>query len=301
VTKQVSPRESDAVIERLRAADPVRAIERPTPEQVSAFLLDVMERTDMVQDITKPGTEQRAQSPRKTPGWLVLAASFALVMAVAVPVLIWGNDGSAVADLPSDQAAVVTGVVEAVNQENLEAFASHFGPEGGAGFEVGIHRPYHQGVEGGQKIPVTDADGFEADFLWGAALDRRLDLETCQSQSERIVSCRGSVSYEALRTGWLVSVSVAFDESDAIALFATEPLNPDPGPDEAPQELTFIGFHEEFLSWLEQNRRDDYERLVDPGTPGTIGGVEILLTLPPQNPELVADMTALIDEYLRTR
>lgn len=306
MTRRVSPRESEAIIDRVRAANPIRGTESQTSEQVTAFLLDVMERTDMVQDITKQRREQRPRSSRSIPGWLVFAASFVLVVAIAGPMLIWGSNetsslDTAVAELPAEQAAVLVGAVEAHNAENLDDFASHFGAEGGAAFESGIHRPYHQGVEGGQEIPVTDVEGFEANFLWGGALDRRLDLETCQAQSDRIVRCEGSVSYEALRTGMLVSVSMALDESGEIALFATEPLNPDPGPDESPQELTFIGFHEEFLPWLEQNRPDEYERLVEPGTPGTIGGVEIQFSLPPRNPDLVADMTALIDEYLATR
>lgn len=306
MTRHVSPQESEAVIDRLRAANPIRGTESQTAEQVTAFLLDVMERTDMVQDITKQRREQRPRSSRSIPGWLVFAASFVLVVAIAGPMLIWGSNESssldtAVAELPAEQAAVLVRAVEAHNAEEFDEFASHFGPEGGVGFEFGLLRPYHEGVEGGQKIPVTDADGFEADFLWGAALDRRLDLETCQPQGDRIVRCEGSVSYEALRAGWLVSLSMALDESGEIALFATEPMDPDPGPDVAPQELTFIELREEFEDWLQQNHPDEYERLVEPGTPGTIGGVEIQFSLPPRNPELVADLTALIDEYLATR
>jgi hypothetical protein len=298
VTRQASPQESDAIIERLRAANPIRATDRQTPEQVTSFLLDVMERTDMVQDITKEGREQRPGTSRRIPGWLVFAASFVLVVGVALPLLLWSNDGSAVADLPSDHAALLRGTVEAINEEDLDVFASHFGPGGAVAFETGILRPYHEGFE--RAIPVTDADGFEADFLWGAALDRRVELRDCQAQSERIIRCEIGFSYEALRTGWVESLSMAIDESGRIELFATEPLRPDPGSDEAPQELTFSEFHE-FQNWLEQTRPDEYRRLIDPGTPGTIGGVEIQFSVPPRNPELVAEMSALIDEYLETR
>lgn len=298
MTKQVDPRESNAVIERLRGANPVRGVERETPEQVSAFLLDVMERTDMVQDITKQSTEQRAGSRRKAPGWLAFAASFALVVAVAIPVLISGNEGSAVAELPSDQAEVVTGVVEAINQENLEAFRSYFGPDGAVAFQTGILRPYHEGTD--RTIPVTDRPGFDADFLWGAAIGRRVDLVDCQAQSDQIVRCEIGFSLEDLRTGWVESLSVVFDESGQVETLATAVLRPDPGPEEAPQELTFSGF-QEFQDWLEETHPDEYERLVQPGTPGSIGGVEIQFSVPPRNPDLVTDMTALIDEYLETR
>jgi hypothetical protein len=294
----VSPQESKTVIERLRAANPIGGVGGETPEQVTSFLLEVMERTDMVQNITSEKRESRSASSGNVPGWIVAVAGFALVVAAAVPMLLSGNIDPAVADLSPEHAALVTDTVAAINDEDLDAFASHFGPEGGVSFLVGIHRPYHEGTD--RTIPTADTAGFEADFAWGAAIDRRVELRACEAQSDRIIRCEIGFSMKALRTGWVESLSVVLDESGQIALLSTEMLRPDPGPDDAPQELDFYGF-QEFEDWLEETRPDEYERLIQPGTPGTVAGVEIQFSVPPRNPELVADMAELIDEYIRTR
>jgi len=301
VTGRVDPRDVESVIAELRSANPIRRVGRQTPDQVDAFLLQVMERTDMVQDITKRAKLPKGgPSRRQMPRWIGFAAGFAFAALIAVPVLILnrGPVDPALTGLPAAQASLVTEVVEAINNEDFDTFHSLFADEGRVGFETGLHRPYHQGVDGGQPIPVSDEAGFEADFAWGAVLDRRVSLRTCESQSDRIISCEISFSLEAFRAGWIETLSVALTDDGDIALLSTEPLDPDPvDPD---QPLTFIGYYE-FQDWLNDTHPEEYRRLVEPGSPGTIAGVEITLGLAPENPDLVDEMTALIDEYLDSR
>lgn len=303
MTRRIEPREAELVIAKLRAANPVRrGSGRQTPNQVDAFLLQVMERTDMVQDITRrAGTSQRGpKSSRQMPKWLGFAAGFAFAALIAIPVLLLNRAPAdpALADLPAAQARLVSDVVEGVNSEDFDAFRSLFSAGGRVGFETGLHRPYHEGVEGGQPIPVSDEAGFEADFAWGAVLDRRVSLRTCETESDRIFRCEISFSLEALRAEWVETMAIALAEDGGISLLSTEPRDVDPI--DRDQPLSFIGYFE-FQDWLSENHPDEYQRLVDPGTPGEINGVEIEIGLAPQNPDLVGAMTALIDEYLSSR
>lgn len=277
------------------------------PDQVESLFLRVMERTEMVQDISTKRSETEEAAPtrlRRLPPWLGFAAGFAVAALVAAPVFVLGFSSVVPSDpalegLSAPQAETMARVVGAVNEEDFDAFRSEFAADGAAGFHTGIHRPYHQGVEGGQPIPVTDAEGFEADFLWGAALDRRIELRSCESQSDRIFSCEIAFSLEALRLGGIENLTLAMSESGEIALLSTELAFP---PQQGPQPLDIEGFSE-FRTWLEETRPDEYRRLVEPGTPGSIAGVDLSgsLTFAPRNPELVSEMTALIDEYLATR
>jgi hypothetical protein len=272
-----------------------------SPDQVEAFLLQVMERTDMVQDIsTRLDTDEAPhRGARHMPSWLGFAAGFALAALIATPVLLsTGDSAETVADDPAlqglstQQAALASEMVAAINGEDFDDFRSLFAADGEVGFETGLHRPYHEGVEGGQPIPVTDTAGFEADFAWGAVLDRRIAIRDCESQGERIFGCEIGFALEALRLGGLETMSIALDESGRISLLSTEPM-----PGEGPQPLN-ISDLSGFYTWLEETHADEYRRLVRPGTPGSINGVEIQLSYAPMNPDLVPEMTALIDEYL---
>lgn len=303
MTRRIDPREAELVVGELRAANPVRrGPGRQTPDQVDAFLLHVMERTDMVQDITRrAGASHGGPKPgRQMPKWLGFAAGFAFAALIAIPVLLLnrGPADPALADLPTAQAKLVSDVVEGINSEDFDAFRSLFSADGRVGFETGLHRPYHEGVEGGQPIPVTDEAGFEADFAWGAVLDRRVSLRTCETESDRIFRCEIGFSLDAFRAGWVETLAIALAEDGRISLLSTEPRDMDPI--DRDQPLSFIGYFE-FQDWLAENHPDEYERLVDPGTPGEINGVEIELGLAPQNPGLVGEMTALIDEYVASR
>ena len=306
MTRRIDPARADLVVSRLRASNPQRngARQRMSPDQVEAFLLQVMERTEMVQDIsTRRDTDEAPdRGARHMPPWLGFAAGFALAALIAIPVLLsTGGSTDPVAEDPAlrglstHQAALASDVVAAINGEDFDEFRSLFAAGGEVGFETGLHRPYHEGVEGGQPIPVTDTAGFEADFAWGAVLDRRIAIRDCESQGERIFGCEIDFALEALRLGGLETMRIALDESGEISLLSTEPM-----PGDGPQPLT-ISDLSEFNTWLEETHPDDYRRLVQPGTPGSINGVEILLSYPPMNPELVPETTALIDEYLADR
>jgi hypothetical protein len=303
VTKRIDPARADFVVSSLRASNPQRntARHRMSPDQVEAFLLQVMERTEMVQDIStrRDMDEAPHRGARHMSPWMGFAAGFALAALIAIPVLIFtGSSTDTVADdmalqgLSTQQAALVSDVVAAINGEDFDDFRSLFAADGEVGFETGLHRPYHEGVEGGQPIPVTDAAGFEADFAWGAVLDRRISIRDCESQGERIFGCEIDFALEALRLGGLETMRIALDESGGISLLSTEPT-----PGDGPQPLN-ISDLSGFNAWLEETHPDEYRRLVRPGTPGSINGVEIQLTLSPMNPDLVPEMTALIDEYL---
>lgn len=307
--RQIDPHQERLVLSRLRAANPVpRGLGRETPDQIESFLLHVMERTEMVQNISQRERDPKNTVPqwrRQPPRWLGFAAGFALAALIAIPVLL--NDATpdrvlsdpALDGLPASQAELVSQIVVAVNGENFEDFRSHFAADGAVAFETGLHRPYHEGVEGGQPIPMTDPDGFEADFLWGASLDRRVELRDCQSQDARVFSCEIGFALEALRLGGVETLSLALDESGEIALLSTEPAA-DAATGDGEQPLARADLSE-FEDWLERNHPDEYRRLVRPGTPGSINGVEIQLSFAPMNPELVPEMTALIDEYLASR
>lgn len=302
MTRRIDPARADFVVSRLRASNPQKGDRRRmSPDQVESFLLQVMERTEMVQNISTQRDMDEAP-PRRRPNmspWLGFAVGFALAALIAIPVLIFtGGSTDPVADdpalqgLPAHQAELASDVVAAVNGEDFADFRSLFAADGKVGFETGLHRPYHQGVEGGQPIPVTDAAGFEADFAWGAVLDRRISIRDCESQGERIFGCDIEFALEALRLGGLETMAIALDESGGISLLSTEPM-----PGEGPQPLT-ISDVSGFNTWLEETHPDEYRRLVRPGTPGSINGVEIQLSYAPMNPDLVPEMTALIDEYL---
>jgi hypothetical protein len=231
--------------------------------------------------------------------WMGFAAGFALAALIAIPVLIFtGGSTDPVADDPAlqglsaTQATLVSDVVAAINGEDFDAFRSLFAADGKVGFETGLSRPYHQGVEGGQAIPVTDAAGFEADFAWGAVLDRRISVRDCESQGGRIFDCHIEFALEALRLGGLETMTIALDESGGISLLFTEPM-----PGDSSQPLAIADLYE-FHTWLEETHPDEYRRRGRPGPPGSINGVEIPLSFAPMNPELVPEMTALIDEYL---
>lgn len=301
MTRRIDPHEADFVVAQLRAANPVRQTgPSHKPEQVDAFLLEVMERTDMVQDISNrtSSAEDSPKPQRNLSRWVGFAAGFALAALIAIPVLLvnQGPSNPALDGLPASQAELAVDLVDAINAEDFDAFRALFSPDGrGVGFETGLHRPYHEGVEGGQPIPVTDETGFEADFAWGAALDRRVSLRACQSQSARIFRCDIAFSFEAWRAEWSERMSIALAEDGRISLLGTEPLHPDPV--ERSQPLSYVGFFE-FRDWLEETHPEEYQRLIDPGTPGTINGVEIVLGPAPKNPDLVDELTALIDDYL---
>ena len=302
MTRRIDPARADFVVSRLRASNPQKGDRRRmSPDQVESFLLQVMERTEMVQNISTQRDMDEAphrRPPNMSP-WLGFAFGFALAALIAIPVLIFTGDSTdpvaddpALQGLPAHQAELASDVVAAVNGEDFDGFRSLFGADGKVGFETGLHRPYHQGVEGGQPIPVTDAAGFEADFAWGAVLDRRISIRDCESQGERIFGCDIEFALEALRLGGLETLRIALDESGEISLLSTEPM-----PGDGSQPLT-ISDLSEFNTWLEETHPDEYRRLVRPGTPGSINGVEIQLSYAPMNPDLVPEMTALIDEYL---
>lgn len=302
MTRRIDPARADFVVSRLRASNPQKGDRRRmSPDQVESFLLQVMERTEMVQNISTQRDMDEAphrRPPNRSP-WLGFAVGFAVAALIAIPVLIvTGGSTDPVADdpalqgLPAHQAELASDVVAAVNGEDFDHFRSLFAADGKVGFETGLHRPYHQGVEGGQPIPVTDAAGFEADFAWGAVLDRRISIRDCESQAERIFRCDIELALEALRLGGLETMAIALDESGGISLLSTEPM-----PGVGPQPLT-ISDISGFNTWLEETHPDEYRRLVRPGTPGSINGVEIQLSYAPMNPDLVPEMTALIDEYL---
>lgn len=308
MTKRIDPRRAEMVISRLRDANPMPERRAQTPEQIESFLLEVMERTDMVQHISKQDRQTGGSTTtrrRQAPPWLGLAVGVALAALVAIPVVLLdrGPDDPAISDpavegLLAAQATLISNVVEAIDTERFEDFQSSFAPDGNVAFETGINRPYHQGVEGGQPIRMTDAEGFEADFLWGAALDRRIALMNCESQTARIFNCEISFALEALRMEWHETMAVALNESGEIALLETESLDIDPA--DRQQPMGFAGYFE-FEAWLEETHPDEYRRLVEPGTPGSINGVEIQLSFAPENPDLVPEVTALIDEYLASR
>lgn len=310
MTRRIDPRQEDILMSQLRSANPVPAGgRRRTSDQVESLLFEVMERTDMVQDISKR-TEDGEKSPqtgrRQLRPWLGFAAGFALAALIAIPVLLLGGESTdpvagdpALEGLPAMQADLVSQVVNAINQEDFDAFRSGFAADGAIGFETGLLRPYHQGVEGGQRIPMTDPEGFEADFLWGAALDRRIALRSCTSASARILSCDVEFALEALRLGGVETMAMALNEAGEIALLATEPTF-DAATGERKQPLTVQDLSG-FETWLEEAHPEDFRRLVRPGTPGSINGVELQSSFAPMNPELVPAMTALIDEYLASR
>lgn len=301
--KRIDPHEADLVVAELRAANPVRRTGTQTPAQVDAFLLEVMERTNMVQDITKRvGSPKQAPTDRRRmPTWVGFAAGFAFATLIAIPLLLVNREPAdpALQGLPAAQAELVTELVEAINIEDFDSFRSLFSEDGqGAGFESGLVRPYHEGVEGGQPIPVTDEAGFEADFAWGAALDRRVNPLSCESTSARVFRCEIAFGLGAWRAEWVETMAVALSEDGRISLLATEPLDLDPINREQPMSLT--GYFE-FQDWLVETHPDEYRRLINPGTPGSINGVEILFGADPRNPDLIDDLTALIDEYLAGR
>ncbi|HEX6300608.1 MAG TPA: hypothetical protein VF148_09120 [Acidimicrobiia bacterium] len=299
MTRRIDPREAAMVVAELRAANPVRRGAGPqTPDQVDAFLLHVMERTDMVQDITRRvGAPQGGpKSGRQMLRWLGFAAGFAFAALIAIPVLLLnrGPADPALESLSAPQVHVIEDVVEAVNSEDFDAFRALFAPGGSVAFETGLSRPYHQGVAGGQPIPVTDEAGFEADFAWGAALDRRVTLRSCESESDRIFQCDVTSSLEAYRTEWVETLGIGLAEEGGIFLLFTEPLDVDPVDREQP--LSLLEYLDHFDRWLEENHPDEFQRLVRPGTPGEISGVET-----PLDPDLVDELTALIDEYAASR
>lgn len=252
----------------------------------------------MVQDITRrAGTSQDGpKTGRQMPRWLGFAAGFAFAALIAIPVLLLnqGPADPALESLPVAQAQVIEDVVEAVNSEDFDAFRALFAAEGSVAFETGLLRPYHEGVAGGQPIPVTDQAGFEADFAWGAVLDRRVTLRSCESESDRIFRCDVTSRLGAYRTEWVETLGIGLAEEGGISLLFTEPLDVDPV--DRDQPLSLIEYLDDFERWLEENHPDEFERLVRPGTPGEIGGVET-----PLDPDLVDDLTALIDEYVASR
>lgn len=299
MTRRIDPREAELVIAGLRAANPVRrAAVRQTPDQVDAFLLQVMERTDMVQDITKRvGSPTGGPGRRPMPRWVGFAAGFAFAALIAIPLLLVVNRGPvdpALEGLSAAQATVVENLVEAVNDEDFEAFRALFADDGSVAFETGLVRPYHEGVSGGQPIPVTDEAGFAADFAWGAVLDRRMTLRVCQSESERSLSCEVATVLGAYRTEWVETLGIGLAEEGGISLVFTEPRDVDPV--DRDQPLSLIEYFDDFDRWLEENHPDEYERLVRPGTPGEVNGVET-----PLDPDLVDELSALIDEYVASR
>lgn len=299
MTRRIDPSESEMVIAGLRAANPVRrGAERQTPDQVDAFLLQVMERTDMVQDITKRvGSSKGEPGRRQVPKWVGFAAGFVFAALIAIPVLLLVDQGRgdpALEALSAAQAGVVEAFVEAVNMEDFEAFRSLFAADGSVAFETGLLRPYHEGVAGGQPIPVTDEAGFEADFVWGAALDRRMTLRACESESDRIFRCEVISNLGAYRTEWVETLGIGLAEEGGISQLFTEPLDVDPV--DRDQPLSLIEYLDAFDRWLAETHPDEYERLVRPGTPGEINGVET-----PLDPDLVDELSALIDEYVASR
>jgi hypothetical protein len=300
VTRRIDPHEAELVIAKLRSANPVRQrAGRQTPDEVDAFLLQVMERTNMVQDITKRVGSSRGGpgSGRQMPKWLGFATGFAFAALVAIPVLLLnrGPADPALAELPTAQAKLVSDVAEAANTEDLDAFRSLFGDDGAVAFETGyLSQPFHEGVAGGEAIPVTDEAGFEADFAWGAIIDRRMTLRSCESESDRSVRCEITSTMGTFRTEWVETLGIGLGEDGGISLLFTEPLEVDPI--DRDQPLSLIEFIDSFDRWLQENQPDEFERLVRPGTPGEINGVEV-----PLDPDLVDELTALIDEYVAGR
>jgi hypothetical protein len=249
----------------------------------------------MVQDITKRVGSLERES-RQIPRWVGFAAGLALVALIALPVLLVNQRPSdpALEGLPAAQARVVENVVEAVNSEDFAAFRDQFGDEGAVAFENGLFRPYHEGVAGGQPIPVTDEAGFEADFAWGAVIDRRMVLRSCESESELSLRCEITSSELAHRMEWVETLGIGLAEDGGISLLFTEPLDVDPV--DRDQPLSLIEYLDDFDRWLQETHPDEFERLVRPGTPGEVNGVET-----PLDSDLVDDLTALIDEYVATR
>jgi hypothetical protein len=299
VTRRIAPREAELVIAGLRAANPIRreATRRP-PDQVDAFLLHVMERTEMVQDKTRTVGSPRDGSPRRPiPRWIGFAAGLGLVVLVALPLLLVnsGPNDPALEGLSASQARVVEKLVDAVNSEDFEGFRVLFADEGSVAFETGfLSQPHFEGVAAGQSIAVSDEAAFEADFFWGAIIDRRLTPMTCTAENDRIVLCEITSTMGTFRTEWVERLSMGLTEDGRISLLSTEPLDVDPVDREQP--LNLIEFLEGFDRWLQGNHPDEFERLVRPGTRGEINGVET-----PLDPDLIDDLTALIDEYVASR
>jgi hypothetical protein len=302
-----APQEA-AIIALVRDANPVsRTARSERPREVEEFLLSVMERTDMVHDISTRETErvEHSQVPRwVTTRWAQFGIGLAVATLLAVPafLLLGRNGGDLVVDpalegIPALQAMTLNEVVRGVNEESFVIFRDQFADDGGAGFEGGLVRPYHVGTESGQLIPVSDPSGFEADFLWGADLDRRIELKDCSVDAPRIVSCEAYLAWGALRHGYDVTLGVAFSQSGKVVSLMTEPTEIDPTDGSQPMGFTA---YQHFLDWLQGVHPDAYMRLVDPGTTGSINGIELTLADPPRNPDLVAEMTSLIDEYLAT-
>lgn len=296
MTRRIDPREAELVIAGLRAANPVRrTAERRTPEQVDAFLLQVMERTEMVQDITKRvgASKGGPRRQRQMPRWVGFAAGIAFAALIAIPALLvnQGPGDPALEGLSAAQARVIEDVVEAVNTEDFDAFRALFAADGSVAFETGLSRPY---PFGGEPIPVTDEAGFEADFTWGTTLGRRVTARSCESESDRAFRCEVTSSLGAYRTEWVETLGIGLAEEGGIFLLFTEPLDVDPVDREQP--LSLIEYLDDFDRWLEENHPNEFERLVRPGTRGDINGIET-----PLDPDLVDDLTALIDEYVATR
>lgn len=192
MTRRIDPREAELAIARLRAANPARRGQsRQTPDQVDAFLLQVMERTAMVQDITKRVGPQGGTRRGQMPKWVGFAVGLAFAGLIAIPVLInRGPRDPAMAGLSAAQAQVIEAAVEAVNTEDFDAFRALFADEGAVAFETGfLSQPYFEGVAAGQPIMVSDEAAFEADFEWGEIIDRRLAPRRCVAESERIFGC----------------------------------------------------------------------------------------------------------------
>lgn len=299
MTRRIEPREAELVIAELRATNPVRrGPGRQTPDQVDAFLLHVMERTDMVQDITKRvgATRGGPGSGRQMPKWLGFAAGFAFAALIAIPVLLNRAPADPVlAELATTQAKLVSDVVDAINSEDFDAFRTLFVGHGAVAFETGyLSQPFHEGVAGGQPIPVTDEAGFEADFAWGAIIDRRMTLRSCDSESDRSVRCEITSTMGTFRTEWVETLGIGLAEDGGISLLFTEPLDVDPI--DRDQPLSLIEFIDSFDRWLQDAHPGEFERFVRPGTPGEINGIETPLDL-----DLIDELTALIDEYLASR
>lgn len=310
MTPRFDPEREELVVSMLRKANPVpRGEIRHSPEQVTAFLLEVTERTDMVQHITAPveQTPERGGDPAgwKRRHWVGFAAGFALALLIALPVLLLGlNDGQpeiadpALNGLTSHQAQIVAKAVDAINEERFDDFRALFAADGSVGFEQGLLMPYHVGVESGQPISVTDTAGFEADFIWSATLDRRADLIDCVSQTERIFDCDVVVTWEPLRIETVQNWGFALDESGRLRLLVTEPNHSEPAGRSQPLDVTDL---HDVEVWMEENRPEEYRRLIRPQTPFEINDVEIVSPFSPDNPDLIDEMTVLIDEYLASR
>lgn len=245
----------------------------------------------MVQDIARrAGTPQGGpKSGRQMPRWLGYAAGFAFAAFIAIPVLVLnrGPADPALESLSAAQAQVIEDVVESVNSADFDAFRSLFGDDGAVGFETGyLSQPFHEGVADGQPILVIDDAVFEADFAWGAIIDRRMTLRSCESESDRSVRCEITSTMGTFRTEWVETLGIGLDEDGGISLLFTGPLDVDPI--DRDQPLSLIEFIESFDSWLQETHPGEFERLVRPGTPGEINGVGTPLDL-----DLIDELTAL--------